>query len=136
MTPEDIMKLADEYMGICTFMQEGTGVEKANKARAALQSAVDALQADRDALAAQLKALQEQEPVASIYISAMGREFDDWKCELPEGRNLLYTAPKALEPLTEKQIDKGQWDDGTESTADFKAGVRFAEKHHKIGGKV
>ena len=34
------------------------------------------------------------EPVASIYVSPGGaREFDDWRCELPPGRNILYTAP-------------------------------------------
>lgn len=34
------------------------------------------------------------QPVASIYITPGGdREFDDWKCDLPIGRNLLYTAP-------------------------------------------
>jgi len=39
-------------------------------------------------------ALPAQEPVASIYISQSGeREFDDWKCKLPIGRNLLYPAP-------------------------------------------
>ena len=35
--------------------------------------------------------------------------------------------------LTDEQIDKGQWDDGTSSSADFKAGVRFAEAAHGIG---
>jgi hypothetical protein len=40
----------------------------------------------------------EQEPVASIYISQSGeREFDDWKCKLPIGRNLLYTTPPAAQ---------------------------------------
>ncbi len=41
----------------------------------------------------------EQGPVASIYISQSGeREFDDWKCKLPIGRNLLYTTPPAAQP--------------------------------------
>jgi hypothetical protein len=45
----------------------------------------------------------EQEPVASIYISSSGeREFDDWNCALPMGRNELYTAPVKRE-LAEKQ---------------------------------
>ena len=36
----------------------------------------------------------EGEAVASIYIGADGsREFDDWKCQLPPGRNVLYTTP-------------------------------------------
>ena len=47
----------------------------------------------------------------------------------------LRAAPKALalEPLTDEQMDKGQLD-YVHSTADFKAGARFAEKHHGIGG--
>jgi len=58
-----------------------------------------------DAITALRKALEqpEQEPVASIYISQSGeREFDDWKCKLPIGRNLLYTTPPAAQrkPLT------------------------------------
>ena len=37
--------------------------------------------------------LAQPEPVASLYISANGeREIDDWKCELPAGRHVLYTA--------------------------------------------
>ena len=37
-------------------------------------------------------ALAQPEPVASLYISANGeREIDDWKCELPAGRHVLYT---------------------------------------------
>ena len=40
----------------------------------------------------------EQKPVASIYISSSGeREFDDWNCALPIGRNELYTAPPKRE---------------------------------------
>lgn len=53
---------------------------------------------ERDQLQSRLDAMGKSGAVASIYISAMGRELDDWKCELPEGRNLLYAAPKALEP--------------------------------------
>lgn len=38
----------------------------------------------------------EQKPVASIYISPNGeREFDDWKHDLPIGRNELFAAPVA-----------------------------------------
>jgi len=51
----------------------------------------------------------EQEPVASIYISQSGeREFDDWKCKLFIGRNLLYTTPPAAQRpwvgLTDEEI--------------------------------
>ena len=69
------------------------------------------LHAENEALRAELKtahlnyvgcmedlkeaALTPGEPVASIYISPNGeREFDDWRVELPVGRNLLYTAPQ------------------------------------------
>lgn len=48
-----------------------------------------------DALAAEIAAMKQQEPVASIYISGGSREFDDWKCDLPVGRNLLFTSPVA-----------------------------------------
>jgi hypothetical protein len=40
-----------------------------------------------------------QKPVASIYVTIGGdREFDDWKHELPVGRNFLYTTPPAAQP--------------------------------------
>ena len=39
---------------------------------------------------------QAGEAVASIYITPGGaREFDDWKCDLPVGRTVLYTTPPA-----------------------------------------
>jgi len=42
---------------------------------------------------------EKADPVASIYITPSGeREFDDWKCKLPTGRNVLYTAPQAAQP--------------------------------------
>jgi len=41
---------------------------------------------------ASLAASAGSEPVASIYITPAGeREMDDWKVELPPGRNILYT---------------------------------------------
>jgi hypothetical protein len=51
---------------------------------------------------------RKQEPVASIYISPSGeRELDDWRVELPVGRNLLYTAPQPKREwvgLTDEEI--------------------------------
>lgn len=48
----------------------------------------------RAALASKPPAV-EQKPVASIYISPNGeREFDDWKHDLPTGRNELYLGPQ------------------------------------------
>jgi len=49
----------------------------------------------------------KQEPVASVYVTQDGdREFDDWRCPLPVGRNLLYTKPPAREwrGLTDEEI--------------------------------
>jgi hypothetical protein len=51
----------------------------------------------------------EQEPVASIYVTiGEDREFDDWRCPLPVGRNLLYTYPPRREwrGLTEEEVDQ------------------------------
>jgi hypothetical protein len=50
----------------------------------------------------------EQEPVASIYVTIGGdREFDDWRCPLPVGTNLLYTHPPRREwrGLTDADYD-------------------------------
>lgn len=50
---------------------------------------------------------QQAEPVASIYVTLSGdREFDDWKHELPVGRNFLYTTPPQRKPLTNEEIAK------------------------------
>ncbi len=44
-------------------------------------------------------------PVASIYITPSGeREFDDWRVDLPAGRNLLYTHPQ---PAQQPAIPEG-----------------------------
>ena len=57
-------------------------------------------------LIAKLRAEPVQEPVASIYIAPNGeREFDDWKCELPVGRNKLYSAAPAHNLLSELEKD-------------------------------
>lgn len=51
----------------------------------------------------------EQKPVASIYISPNGeREFDDWRHDLPVGRNELYTAPQP-EQVAQDKIDAERW---------------------------
>jgi hypothetical protein len=53
------------------------------------------------------------------------------------GRRLVavVAAPKALAPLTDEQVHLGQWDDGSGSSADFREGVRFAERKHGIHAK-
>lgn len=51
----------------------------------------------------------EQKPVASIYISPNGeREFDDWKHDLPIGRNELYAAPVAQPATEQAEAPSGQ----------------------------
>ena len=74
--------------------------------RAVAQQALEALEGlsepyyvlkAQDALRAALEQ-PEQEPVASIYVTIGGdREFDDWRCPLPVGGNLLYTHPPRRE---------------------------------------
>jgi hypothetical protein len=63
---------------------------------------------DADEALIQRSALAQQEPVASIYVTIGGeREFDDWRCPLPVGRNLLYTHPPRHEwkGLAEEEVD-------------------------------
>ena len=92
------------------------------------------------------------EPVASIYITPDGdREMDDWRRELPVGRNILYTAPPALQALTDEQMvecvrsiglpvpmglirDRGPYEI-TEPSWFLTQLVRAIERAHGIGGK-
>lgn len=47
----------------------------------------------------------------------------------------LYTRPEpARKPMTEMEIAKGFLPEPTTGMKRFRAGVRFAEKHHGIGG--
>jgi len=92
-----------------------------------------ALQALRQAI----DAWQQSEPVASIYVTPAGeREIDDWRVDLPIGRNLLYANPQpAQQPLTEEQINAlllawGRGDDG------FHGFARAIEAMHGIGGEA
>ncbi|MBP9032753.1 MAG: hypothetical protein KBG29_02590 [Pseudomonadales bacterium] len=49
-----------------------------------------------DAAVEMIERMENQVPVASIYIDSKGdREFDDWKCDLPTGSNVLYPLPGA-----------------------------------------
>lgn len=61
------------------------------------------------------------EPVASIYITPAGeREFDDWKCDLPVGRNILYThpAPRVPDALSLlKSLGPKPWETSPEAHA-------------------
>lgn len=117
-----IMKLADDYAR--SYMSFGEPA-----ARAALQSAIEALQWEVErlqagylkirvalgldlhstdnlldvaqALKAKLTALEKQEPIARVMFNDRGLKTDNLlDCDLPVG-TLLYAAPKALEPLTE-----------------------------------
>jgi hypothetical protein len=61
-----------------------------------------------------LAALESQKSVASIFISATGeREMDDWKCDLPQGRNELYAAAGAspVEPSQARELSKEELTD-------------------------
>jgi hypothetical protein len=80
----------------------------------------------------------QQEPVASIYVTIGGeREFDDWRCPLPVGRNLLYTHPPRREwrSLSEEEI----WTLAANSLDSVLGRLRFAraieaalkEKNHE-----
>ena len=74
-------------------------------ARSGLDAYNEEISAACDAIDAQIAKLEQQgESVASIYVTEGGaREFDDWRHDLPVGRNLLYTHPAA--DLTDEQID-------------------------------
>ena len=96
--------------------------------------------------------MAQQEPVASIYVTVGGaREFDDWRCPLPVGRNLLYTTtPPARKPLSQEQIKGAVIDDpfgGAALMSMMRDGVmvgellqaieriaRAVERAHGIGG--
>ncbi len=66
---------------------------------------------------ASLAASAGSEPVASIYITPAGeREMDDWKVDLPVGRNILYTHPSPPEGMvmvprepTKEMLNAGRW---------------------------
>ena len=73
-----------------------------------------------------------QEPVAWMN--------DSGGCFLSDGNKYsenwiaLYTAPPKREPLTPQQISVGNQSMFNVTREAFKQGVKFAEKHHNIGG--
>jgi uncharacterized small protein (DUF1192 family) len=108
---------------------------------AGLEHVKNAFELQMLTLQSRLDAMGKGEPV--VYVSAYELEqfskVNDFMAATlrkhpTDGRVALYAAPKALAPLTNEQMEKGQWDDGTSCTADFYEGARFAEKHHGIGG--
>lgn len=119
------------------IMKQYNQLQRAHEAQAEenadLALLADQYKAERDALAAELATLKAQEPVAIVAVAPNCAPTIGWAAGYVAKHNdKLYAAPKALAPLTPEQMDKGQWDDGTSCTADFKAGVRFAEKHYGI----
>ena len=88
---------------------------------------------------------QEQEPVAWIIETEIYGKLSEWVCTdkkhyLEAHDSIkepipLYTAPPKREPLSDKEITKNtpKLIHIGERLA-FHAGVRFAEKHHGIGG--
>ena len=84
-TPEELRRLADD-LDPKQGMASGIAIpfndrqKREHKAAAALRECAESLE-------------REPKPVASIYISVDGsREVDDWRCDLPVGRNILFTA--------------------------------------------
>jgi hypothetical protein len=84
---------------LCDLERRMAKIETQPAKEATLQEITDIGQWDNSDMAHRSGGLSvEQEPVASIYISSSGeREFDDWNCALPIGRNELYTAPPKCE---------------------------------------
>jgi len=89
----------------------------------------------------------EQEPVAWIIETEIYGKLSEWVCtdkkhylEEHDGTKdpiPLYTAPPTREPLSDGEIRDGlDGKNGFENWYDdrFVDGVRFAEKHHGIGG--
>jgi len=82
----------------------------------------------------------EQEPVAWMYewVDEAGEPVKSVAYNFYDDANLipLYTAPQKREPLSDKEITKNtpKLIHIGERLA-FHAGVRFAEKHHGIGGE-
>lgn len=73
-------------------------------------------------LRARIEAMEKQEPIASIYISGGSREFDDWKCDLPAGRNMLYALPGAQDinlsdPIKDERKAFREWFEGEQGVA-------------------
>jgi hypothetical protein len=83
---------------------------------------------------------QEQEPVAWHYIYDDGITVRERVTEcMPLGEHYtvrpLYTAPPEQEPLSEQQISEGNQSMFNVTRDAFVKGVKFAEKHHGIGGE-
>lgn len=153
----DIMKLADDYaQHKYVNGAEGRGPDapeaRTGYARAALQSAIEALQAENErltlerdvnkrmrdmhfaeksALQSRVDAMGKGEPVAYSVGNTL-----KWH----EGKGMtnaqLYAAPKALAPLTQPEVVEAFCNTrhNTQYVSVFDAGVRFAERHHGIGG--
>lgn len=89
-------------------------------------------------LQAKLDAMQAQKPIGCGYVVKWEKGDTPSTYETGYAQVLgvdVYASPVVQQPLTVEQIDKGQWDDGTSCTPEFYEGVRFAEKHHGIGGQ-
>ena len=94
----------------------------------------------------ELLAQPEQEPVAWMYewyendlesTQVTGGSEKPFEGEIVQPFNIrpLYTAPPTREPLSDKDVGKGfLLTDVWHRYESFIAGVKFAEKHHGIGG--
>jgi hypothetical protein len=105
------LRLADDlekHVGGNIAYRSAAALRRLHEKNAALRQAI--AEAEREATLQEISDIGreiEQEPVASIYISSSGeREFDDWNCALPIGRNELYAAPvkRELAELAELRL--------------------------------
>lgn len=150
----DIMKLADDYATeAAKYTAPNASPVGTIKTRAALQSAIEALQAENErlelalenacrkseALQAKLTALEKQEPVAhfgSAYVNENGVHITTvlGPVAIPQDAK-LYAAPKALEPLKD-DLKRAMWIAATIELPSqencYLRGIADAERHHGI----
>lgn len=104
--------------------------------------AIDALQGERDALAAELATLKAQEPVGFVAphdLKTLREGYPATVVMLPNNKRTepLYAAPKALAPLT-YDAKRAMWIAATIEMPSqencYLRGIADAERHHGIGG--
>lgn len=104
--------------------------------------AMNGASAAMQALRAAIEAAEKAKPVGMLHVSHYksleNREFDYWG-DLPDGHHSLYAAlpaqQPARQPMTEREIIGGfeVLPEALTFFTAFEAGVRHAERHHRIG---